>query len=343
MLPKMIRTEEELGEVMTRPRPELIEFMPSLHSPLVILGAGGKMGPSLALLARRAADAAGVRLEIVAVSRFTDSRIQDELESRGVRSLRADLMQRAAFASLPDTDNLLYLVGLKFGTARSPALTWATNTLIPAYTVERYPRARIAALSSGNVYPLAPVNSAGSREGDALTPLGEYSNACVARERIFEYFSAQHATPLALIRLSYALDLRYGVLVDIARHVERGEPVDVSMAYINVIWQGDANESILRALGLAAVPLVALNLVGSQHYRVRDVALRLGELMGKRVSFTGVEGETAILSDNARLRASLGEPPTPFETVLKWTASWVGGGGHLLDAPTHFETKDGAY
>ncbi len=343
MLPDSIRTEEELIEVMTRPGPMLVEFMKTIHSPLVILGAGGKMGATLALLAQRAAQAGGTSMEIVAVSRFTDDYAREFLESRGVSTISADLLDRTVYASLPDTVNVIFMVGLKFGTTRNPYLTWATNTLIPAYTAERYSRARIAALSTGNVYPLTPVNGGGSKETDPLTPLGEYANACVARERLFEYFSAANSTPIVLLRLSFALDLRYGVLVDIAQKVYRGEPVDISMAQLNCIWQGDANEMILRALSLAAVPALPLNLVQSHHYKVYDLAMRFGELMGKAVSFVGVERDTAFLSDNARLRASLGESPTPIELVMKWTADWVASGGHLLNKPTHFEVGDGGY
>jgi hypothetical protein len=260
-----------------------------------------------------------------------------------VRTISANLMDPSVYASLPDTDNLIFMVGLKFGTTSNPSLTWATNTLIPAYTAERYPRARIAALSTGNVYPLAPVDGGGSTESDPLTPLGEYANACVARERIFEFNSYRNRTPIVLLRLSFALDLRYGVMVDIAQKVYRGEPVDLGMAQLNCIWQGDANETIIRALSLAAAPPLALNLVGAKHYRVKEIAKRLGEMMEKEVSFTGIEGEMAFLSDNTRLRASLGEPPTPIEPVMRWTADWMASGGHLLNKPTHFEIRDGGY
>ncbi len=342
-MPDTIRTEAELLETMTRPRPVLVEAMRTLSSPLVILGAGGKMGPSLAILCRRAADAARANLEVIAVSRFTDDRARADLEDWGVSTLRADLMDRSAFARLPDAANLLYLVGLKFGTSQNPALTWATNTLIPAYTAERYPQARIAALSTGNVYPLTPVAGRGSQESDPLTPLGEYSNACVARERIFEYYSAINKNPMVLLRLSYALDLRYGVLVDIAQKVYRGEPVDVSMAKMNCIWQGDANEMIVRSLALAASPPLPLNLVGSGHYSIREMALRFGELLGREVTFTGIEADRALLSDASRLRALLGEPPTPIEPVMQWTAEWIRSNGRLLNKPTHFEVRDGGY
>ena len=343
MLPDTIRNEEELVDVMTRPRPVLVEFMHTLSSPLLILGAGGKMGPTLAILARRAADAAGNPMDVIAVSRFSDKRAREFLDSHGVRTISADLMDKAAFAGLPDTDNLLYLVGLKFGTSSDPALTWATNTLVPAYAAERYSQARIVALSTGNVYPLVPVTGSGSAESDPLTPLGEYSNACVARERIFEYYSSKNMTPMVLLRLSFALDLRYGVLVDIANKVWLGEPVSVAMSHLNCIWQGDANELIIRSLALAAVPATPLNLVGGQHFPVREIAQRFGEMMGKEVSFIGTDGQTAFLSNNTLLRATLGEPSTSVETVMKWVAGWVMSGGEQLNKPTHFEVRDGGY
>jgi hypothetical protein len=342
-MPDSIHTEDELIEVMTRPRPELVAFMPSLKSPLVILGAGGKMGPTLAILARRAADAAGYPLEIIAVSRFSDENTRKNLEIGGIQTISANLMDQAEFARLPNCENLVYLVGLKFGTHNNPAQTWATNTLIPAFTAERYPKASMAALSTGNVYPLVPVSNGGSKERDDLTPLGEYANACVARERTFEYFSTRNMTPMTLLRLSFALDLRYGVLVDIALKVFRGEPVDVTMAYFNCIWQGDANEMILRSLSLASTPPFALNLVGNRHYSVRATAEWFGEFMQKKVIFTGDEAKTAFLSNNEKLRMTLGEPPTDRVQVMKWTADWVISGGHLLNKPTHFEVRDGGY
>jgi nucleoside-diphosphate-sugar epimerase len=343
MLPETIHTEDELVEVMTRPSPALIEFIPTLQSPLVILGAGGKMGATLALLAKRAAQMSGIPFDILAVSRCSDQRVLKSLQAGGVRALSADLLDPAVYARLTDTHNLIYMVGLKFGTTQNPHLTWATNMLIPAYTAERYPHARIAALSTGNVYPLAPVNGPGSKESDPLTPLGEYSNACVARERIFEYFSIRNQTPMVLLRLSFALDLRYGVLVDIAQKVYRNEPVDISVPTLNCIWQGDANDMIIRSLSLASTPPLALNLVHSHRFEVADLAQQFGEWMGKEVSFAGVKGNLALLSDNSLLRKSLGEPPTPIERVIRWTADWVKSGGRLLNKPTHFEVRDGGY
>lgn len=342
-LPEIIQTEVELDEVMTRPSPALVEFMKTLTSPLVILGAGGKMGPTLAILARRAADAAGSDLKIVAVSRFSDERARRQLEDDRITTQSCDLMNRGALDDLPDAENVIYLVGLKFGTANNPAVTWATNTLVPAYASERYPNARIAALSSGNVYPLVSIKGDGASENHALNPLGEYANSCVARERIFEFYSRKNGTPVSLIRLSYALDLRYGTLVDIAQKVSSGQPVDVTMGYMNCIWQGDANEMVIRSLALAESPPKPINLTGTEWLSIRDVALRFGEIMGREVRLTGSESDTALLSNTERMCNNLGEPTTPIDTIMRWTAHWVMNDGRLLNKPTHFETRDGEF
>jgi nucleoside-diphosphate-sugar epimerase len=260
-----------------------------------------------------------------------------------VSTIACDLLDEAAVASLPDASNVVYLVGTKFGTTQHPARTWATNSLVPAYVARRYRGSRIAALSTGNVYPLTPVQGGGSRETDPLTPLGEYANACVARERILGYFSEQYHTPVALLRLYYALDLRYGVLVDIATRIHRGEPVDVRMGYLNCIWQGDANEMILRALAVAAVPARPLNLARPEILSVREVGRQLARQMGKPLAIAGEEAPTAYLCNTGELNRLLGTPATPLEVVLRWTAHWVESGGRTLGRPTHFEVRDGRY
>lgn len=338
-----IQNETELNEVLTRPRLALVEFMRTVQSPLVILGAGGKMGPSLAVLARRAAEQAGQPLDILAVSRFADDERWRWLEQQGVRTLSLDLSQRSALEQLPDTISVLYLVGLKFGTTQNPELTWATNTLLPAYVCERYPQARIVALSSGNVYSLTAAHGPGSQEGDPLEPLGEYSNSCVARERIFEYFSLKNQTPIVLLRLSYAIDLRYGVLNDIARRVYEGEAIDLRTGYFNCIWQGDANELILRALALAQSPALALNLTGTVRYSVREIAEQFGRVFDKEPNFQGRENDLALLSDTRRMVGIFGAPATPPEWMVRWTADWVKAGRRTLNKPTHYEAQDGKY
>jgi nucleoside-diphosphate-sugar epimerase len=341
-LPKTC-SEDDLDELLTRPRSELIDFIRRINGRLVVLGAGGKMGPTLAVLARRALDAAGHRLDIVAVSRFADDGTRRWLEARGVQTVSADLIDRDSMACLPDAGHVVYLVGLKFGTSNEPARTWAVNTLVPAHVVERYPAAKIVALSTGNVYPLVPVTGQGSVETDALTPLGEYANAAVARERLFEFFAQRQGTPLAILRLNYAVDWRYGVLVDIARKVLLGEPVDVTTGYLNCIWQGDANDMILRALAFAQTPPLVLNLTGPQVLSVREVAYHFGELFGKPARIAGTEASTALLSNPAKACSLFGPPPTPIDEVVRSTAAWLQQGGRTLNKPTHFETRDGKY
>ena len=342
-LPEAIAAEAQLDDILGRPRPPLVEFIRQVRSPLLILGAGGKMGPSLAVLACRAAAAAGHNLRVVAVSRFRNAAAREWMESRGVGTISCDLFDREAVAGLPEAADILYLVGVKFGTSQNPSLTWAANTIIPTNVAERFPEARVVALSTGNVYPMVPIAGGGATESDPLTPLGEYANSAVARERLFEFHSRQRGTRMVLVRLNYALDLRYGVLHDLAQRVWSGEAVDLANGYFNCIWQGDANDCILRSLGLAASPPLALNLTGPDVLSVRAVATRLAELMGKSAKFTGIESSLALLNNPARACKLLGPPPTPLESALRWTAHWVMQGGASLNKPTHFEVGDGRY
>jgi len=335
-----VNSESELDDVLTRPRPVLVDFIRTVQGPLVILGAGGKMGPTLAVLARRAAQAANHPLRIVAVSRFSDGRAKESLQRQGVETCEADLLERESFKRLPDATNVIYLVGLKFGTAQNPSLTWAINTLVPSYAVERYPNARTVALSTGNVYPLVPVKSGGANEGHPLTPLGEYANAAVARERVFEHCARKHNTTLALIRLNYAVELRYGVLVDIARRVWAEETIDLGNGCFNCIWQGDANEMVLRSLSLPSGPwnLTAPGIVG-----VRQVAEQFGQIFSRKPQFVNRESDTALLNNPARICERLSPPPTSLQNMIDWIAHWVRSGGRSLEKPTHFEVRDGAY
>ena len=342
-LPQTIRTEDELDELLTRPRPELVQFIRELRSPLMILGAGGKMGPTLAVLARRAAKEAGHKLEIRAVSRFANSRAREWLEARGVSTLACDLLDRRAVRRLPGSENVLYLVGLKFGTAQNPAQTWAVNTLVPANVMEQYSRARIVGLSTGNVYPFTRVARGGSVESDPLTPVGEYGNAAVGRERLFEYFSQRNGTPVALLRLFYAVELRYGVLRDLADKIWTGQAVELANAGFNCIWQGDANEIVIRSLALATSPATAFNLTSPEIFRVRTIASRLGELLDRPVNFSGRESDICLTGNPSKLCAKLGNPATDLEPMLRWKAAWVKQGGRNLGKPTHFEARDGRY
>jgi len=339
----LIHTSEQLDDLLTRPSQALSDWIGTVTSPLVILGAGGKMGPTLAVLAQRAATVAGKRLDVVAVSRFSDTTTRDWLESKGVRTISCDLLDRDAWPSLPDAKDVIYLVGLKFGTSERPWLTWAVNTLVPAHAAERYSHSRMVALSTGGVYDLVAVEKGGSVETDPVRPVGEYGNAALARERLFEYFSKKNGTPMVLIRLNYAVELRYGVLVDIALKVWSSEPVDVTTGYLNCIWQGDANDFILRALTLANVSPLVLNLAGPEVLSVRKLAALFGKQMNRTPKIVGTETQTAFLSSAARLRECLGTPSTPIGQVVRWTADWIMNDGRLLNKPTHFEVRDGQY
>ena len=342
-LPDRIETEEELDDFLTRPGSALIEFIKSLASPLLILGAGGKMGPTLAVLARRAAQAANHPLDVLAVSRFRDSKARAWLEKHQVRTISCELLDAQALQSLPSAPNIIYLVGQKFGTSQAPASTWASNTLVPARVSERYPQARIVALSTGNVYPPSEIERCGSLETDLLTPLGEYANATVGRERIFQFFSERLGNKVTLLRLFYAVELRYGVLVDLAQKLELGQPIELTNGYFNCIWQGDANDLALRSVSLADSPPSVWNLCRPELFSVRATAARLGELLGKTPHFTGKEESTALLGNSSRICASLGPPAVSLESMLRWIADWVKQGGRTLGKPTHFEVRDGKY
>lgn len=337
--------EAALEELLSRPTPGLLDTFAGLDGDLLVLGAGGKMGPTLARMARRALDAVGRnRQRVIAVARFSDPAAQTGLQAVGVETVRADLTARAQLAALPDAPNVVFMAGQKFGTSDAPDLTWMMNTLVPAMVAERYPAARIVAFSTGCVYPNVPLSSGGSREEDPLEPLGDYANSCVGRERVLTYYSRKNGTPMVLFRLNYAVDLRYGVLVDIAQKVHCGEAVDVTMGYVNVIWQGDANARALQCLAHASSPPLALNVTGPEIVPVRALAHRLSALQGwNDATIEGVEAETALLANAGRSQQLFGYPTLSLDTMLEWVVAWMRGGGRLLNKPTHYETRDGRY
>jgi nucleoside-diphosphate-sugar epimerase len=316
---------------------------------VVVLGAGGKMGPSLARMARRALDELGgahARRRVVAVSRFAGSEgaaLRRQLEAWRLETTSADLLDRRSLAALPDAGLVVYMAGLKFGTADAPARMWATNTLAPANVVERYAGARVVAFSSGNVYPNTTAPGRGAAEDHALTPLGEYANACVARERVLEWAGERHATPLAIVRLSYAVDLRYGVLVDVAEKVRRGEPIDVRTGWVNVIWQGDANAQALQCFARADVPAFALNVTGPEPLAVADAARRLGDRLRRPPRLVGITAPDALLSDTALAQRLFGPPSVSTARLIDWVAAWLQAGQATLGRPTKFEVRDGRY
>lgn len=337
------RTEEELEERLSRPTQAVVDALAAAPGDLVVLGAGGKMGPSLTAMLARAAEQLGDGRRITAVSRWSDAAAAARLDRLGVRLVRGDLLDPALLPTLPDAPNVLYLAGQKFGTREAPHRTWMTNTVLAARAAERYRASRVVAFSTGNVYPLVAATSNGSREGDALLPVGEYAMSCVGRERVFEDAAERWGTRVALLRLNYAVDLRYGVLVDLAQRLMAGAPIDLTMGYVNCIWQGDANAIAIRALPLASAPPFVLNVTGVARLSVRQVATTMGTLMGHPPHFTGTEAADALLSDTSRLRERLGAPSMSEETLVEWVSGWVGRGGRTLGKATRFERRDGGF
>ncbi len=333
----------ELEDRLSEPSPGAVAALAAHPGDVVVLGAGGKMGPSLAVMARRAADLAGTARRVMAVSRFTDRTVAEFLLARGVEVHPTDLADPHVYQALPDAPNVVFMAGQKFGTQGQPSRTWYTNTVVPALAASRYRESRIVAFSTGNVYPLVPVNSGGSTEGDTPAPIGEYAQSCLGRERVFEYAADAWGTQVSIIRLNYAVDLRYGVLVDIARRVMTGQPVDLRMGWVNCIWQGDANAMALAAFGAASTPPLTLNLTGSETLSVRDVALAFGRYFAREVVFSGNELPDALLSNTTRMQQLFGRPRVDAETLMRWVAEWVGAGGTTSGKPTHFEQREGTF
>ena len=342
MLPTRIDTVETLEDLLSEPTPKLLEMTRHGSGDLIVLGAGGKMGPTLARMARRAADAAGVGRRVIAVSRFGSATARQRLEAAGVETIACDLLDERAAMGLPDATDVVYMAGMKFGATGQAALTWAENCLIPAAVCRRYPSSRIVAFSTGNVYPLVPAGQ-GAREAHPAAPAGEYAMSCLGRERMFEYFSSRASTPVTIVRLNYACELRYGVLVDLARRVWADEPVDLTTGYFNVIWQGDANAMSLGALTCATVPPTILNVTGPEELRVRSVTKEFARRMDKRVTFTGVEAGDALLSDASRAFELFGRPHVDARQLIEWIADWIMRGGETLGKATRFEVRDGRF
>lgn len=336
-------TEAELEDALSRPSPSLIDDISALDGDIAVLGAGGKMGPSLCRLARRALDATGnPPARVFAVSRWSDREVEKQLRECGVETVTADLTA-PDLGGLPDAGNVIYMVGAKFGTADRPYEAWMTNALVPARVAQRYAGARIAAFSTGNVYPLVPVGRGGSTEDDPVDPVGEYAMSCLGRERVLEAISRTAGTRVAIIRLNYAVEPRYGVLADIAGRIQRREPIDLTTGHANAVWQRYANEVALRSLPHAASPPFVINVTGPETASVRQLAVRLGRLLGVEPQLTGTEAATALLSNAGRCHALFGYPDVPLPALLEWQAAWLRSGGVLWDKPTKFDRRDGRF
>jgi dTDP-4-dehydrorhamnose reductase len=344
---KLPGTVEELENLLADPYPEDIEFARELEGDVIILGAGGKMGPTLAMRIERSLRRAGSESRLFAVSTFSDEAVRERLARLNVELIRADLLDDEAcprrLADLPRCPNVIFMAGMKFGVTGRENLTWAKNAYLPGRVGEHFRDSRLVVLSTGNVYPLVPVTSGGSRETEPPAPVGEYAQSCLGRERVFGYFSERCATKVCIIRLNYAVEARYGVLLDIARRVRNGEPLSVKMGHVNLIWQGDANSAIFRALGLAAAPAEVLNVTGTEVLSVRRLAGEFGRRLGRRPVIEDSESETALLSDASRCRSLLGVPQVPLEWLLDLVADWTAAGRPTYDKPTKFEIRDGKF
>lgn len=331
-----IGTRIDLEEALSRPSQADVAAVRRLDGDILILGASGKMGPSLAALCRRAADAAGGSCNVIAVSRHP-------VEQPGIQTIACDLLDRDAVAALPHAPNVLYLAGRKFGSSGNPELTWAMNAIVPAMVAEKFPDSRMVVFSTGNVYPLVEPAGDGSRETDAPNPVGEYAQSSLARERIFEYYSVHRGLRCLFFRLNYAVDLRYGVLVDIARKVYAAEPVDLTVPAFNVIWQRDANSYALRCLEHCASPPRILNVTGREILTVSETAEYFAKRFGRTVRYRGAPGWRALLSNASAACELLGPPEVSSQTLMEWVADWIEAGGESLNKPTHFEVADGRF
>jgi nucleoside-diphosphate-sugar epimerase len=338
-----IRTVEQLEERMSRPTLADIAAMREMEGDILILGVGGKMGPTLAPLIRRSANAAGKKLRVIGVARFSDKSMPDALRAHGIEPIACDLLEREELTKLPDAENVIFMAARKFGTTGAEHLSWAINTQLPALIAERYRKSRIVCFSSGNIYPLVPVTHGGATEQTPIGPQGEYAQSVLGRERIFEHASHRWGTKVTLLRLNYAIDLRYGVLVDIARTVFERRPVDLRMPLVNVIWQGDANSVCMRSIANCSSPPFVLNLTGPETLSVRWIAEQFAQRFGLEASFTGEESPYALLNNSAKCHRLFGYPTVTPDEMIDWIAEWIEAGGALSNKPTHFQTQDGKF
>jgi nucleoside-diphosphate-sugar epimerase len=336
-------SEGDINAFLGKPCDGVLETLRQLEGDVMILGAAGKMGATTASMLRQGFDKLGKSNRVLGVSRFSTAESRLAVEAAGAETIACDLIDRDAVQKLPDCPNVLFLAGQKFGSSSAPELAWAMNTIVPGYVAERFARSRIVVFSTGCVYPFVPTDSGGSKEEDPIEPSGDYANSCVGRERVFTYFSKKNGTPVAIYRLNYSIDLRYGVLVDVAQKVRNGEPVDVSTGYVNVIWQGDAVSRAIRLLDHANTPPFILNVTGPETISVRWLAEQFGAIFNRPARIVGEEEPTAWLSDASRSVKLLGNPSVDVHTMIRWIAAYLTDGGELLGKPTHFEARNGKF
>lgn len=336
-------TEEKLNALLTEPSDSLIEDMKKIKGDIIVPGAAGKMGPTLCVLAKKAADRAGKNIKITAVSRGSDQNAVNYMKENGVEVITADLLDKDMLYALPETENVIYMAGKKFGTDGNEWQTWGMNSTLPNMVADKFKKSNIVVFSSGNIYPIVPLSEGGCRECDPTGPIGEYTMSCLARERAFEYAANKFGTNVFIYRLNFAVDLRYGVLCDLANKILHGDAIDLSTPCFNFIWQGSANEFALRGLLHASHPAKIVNITGPETLSVKKVAMELGEFLGKEPIFTGVAGNDAYLNDASAAMELFGYPSVAAKTLIRWQAEYITDGGKTLDKPTHFEERKGKY
>ena len=339
----MIRTEIQLESYLSKPTDAVVAAIAALEGDILILGVGGKMGPTLAKQAKRAIDRAGITKSVIGVSRFSTPDVKEKLQKAGIETITADLLLEKSLQDLPDTQNVILMAGRKFGSIGNESLTWVMNGYMPGRVAEKFRNSRLVIFSTGNVYPLTPVSHGGATENSPVAPIGEYAQSCLSRERICTHFSSQFDTPMAILRLNYAIDLRYGILLDIAEKVYAEEPISLEMGNVNVIWQGDANAVALRAFAHCQSPPLILNVTGPETVSVRSLASCFATLFNKSPRFEGNEAPTALLSDASRCHQLFGYPRVSLGQMIEWVAEWVRIDGATLRKPTHFEVRDGKF
>jgi nucleoside-diphosphate-sugar epimerase len=342
-LPETLRDVSHLEDLLSTPTDSVLNTLRQLDGDFLILGAAGKMGPTLSRMIRRALDILGKKSRVIAVSRFSSLHSTDHFTSHNIQTIQADLLNQKQLDALPDAPNIIYMAGMKFGATNQEALTWAMNVYLPGMVCQKFRQSRIVAFSSGNIYGLSPVSAGGSKETDLLHPEGDYAMSVLGRERILEHFSRTLDIPISIIRLNYAVEMRYGVLHDIAIKVLNNHPIDLTMSHANVIWQGDANATSIASFDRAASPPFILNVTGPQILSVRAIAEQFAQLFSKKPIFTGHETPTALLNNAQKSHHLYGHPPIPIDQIIHWTADWLTRNQPTHNKPTHFETRDGKF
>ncbi|MCP4642454.1 MAG: NAD(P)-dependent oxidoreductase [bacterium] len=338
-----MKTVAELEAKLSDPSPEVVESVAKLKGDILILGVGGKVGPTLGQMAAKAVAASGVKRKVIGVSAVYDAAGRKRLEKAGVETIKADLMADGALDELPDAENVIYMCGQKFGSTGAEWFTWGINVMLAGLAARRYRKSRIVAFSSGNIYPFEPMTSGGSTEATVPSPLGEYAMSCLGRERMFDYAAQAYRTKVLHYRLNYAAELRYGIVYDVAIQVWNGTPINIAMGNANVVWQGYANKVALQSLSLAKAPAAVLNVAGPELVSIRWMAERLGQLMGKKPRFEGQEASNVLYNNAALCHKLYGYPDANIDTMIEWVAYWIMSGGASLGKPTHYETRDGKF